>query len=326
MSDFPSETLTLQWPKELWQTSRVQVTRHYVGQHQVVVAGVYGFAKGPTWPAAAKLTNELLSFLTKNLVLGSSGLVAILGDMNHEPGELEAMRSWESLGWKEAQAIAESKWGQAPIMTCQGATQRDQIWLSPRLADLCTGVTVQDVFLGHSARWVATLQLRVRALRLGFGLDLRLFLGTRLTSKSGKKMLTVTCFKGTNHPLPFTSDFHGSLKIHWKAMSLGMRRGLSRLDRPVVAKEPRLFSSWCRRLLVENIVMVKSLWTMICQDEPFFPGIGRFDDFSRMFTQHGATNNRLRQSSIVSLYGGPSSKLPDSNRTSFDGGKNRILQ
>ena len=61
------------------------------------IATVYGFAVGPTWPRAAALTNQLLTSLTNQPVLGSSGPRIITGDFNQSK-PLEQQALWESKG------------------------------------------------------------------------------------------------------------------------------------------------------------------------------------------------------------------------------------
>ena len=48
VSDYPCNSVSLDWPPEIWQSSRAQVTRHQVGGLSVLIANIYGFARGPT--------------------------------------------------------------------------------------------------------------------------------------------------------------------------------------------------------------------------------------------------------------------------------------
>ena len=150
VGDFPCETLDLRMPAELWRSCRLHFSIHHVGIHSIILASIYGFPRGPTWPAAAELTSQLLAFISEHLIVGYNGLAAVAGDFNFNPGELPEMELWASYGWQEAQTLAHTRW-QTPIApTCKGSTQRDQIWLSPRLAALCTEVEVYDIFVDHS--------------------------------------------------------------------------------------------------------------------------------------------------------------------------------
>ena len=131
------------------RTSRVQTTRHQIGELSILVANVYGYPRGPTWPRAAKLTDTLLSHITNNLVIGYSGFAAIVGDMNFDPLELDQMKAWQAYGWVSAQTLAWHRWQQEPMPTCKGTTERDQVWLSPALAALCNTVQVLPSFADH---------------------------------------------------------------------------------------------------------------------------------------------------------------------------------
>ena len=150
ISDFPSHGISIPIPPDIWESGRVMVTTHRIDAHDVLVATIYGFPRGPTWPQAKALNNELLSYLTTNIVVGYSGMAAIVGDFNFDPMELTQHEVWSAHGWINAQTMAQQQWGQEPSPTCQGATERDQIWLSPALASLCRGVTVSDTFADHS--------------------------------------------------------------------------------------------------------------------------------------------------------------------------------
>lgn len=48
-------------------------TRHMIGQMAVTNMVIYGFPKGPTWPNALRLTEELLQIATTEVVLGGTG-------------------------------------------------------------------------------------------------------------------------------------------------------------------------------------------------------------------------------------------------------------
>ena len=150
LSDFKGVPLDIGIPPDIWQSGRIQIMRYYVADVSILVANVYGFPRGPTWPKAADLTCRLLRCLTDHLVIGYSGLAAICGDLNFDPGSLSEMQLWSSYGWTEVQNYAFQTWAQPISSTCKGATQRDQIWMSPALAATCSAVYLKDVFVGHS--------------------------------------------------------------------------------------------------------------------------------------------------------------------------------
>ena len=148
-SDFACKSVNLPWPPDMWEASRVQATAHQVGHHQIVMCNVYGYPRGPTWPKAASLTNQLLSPLTQHIVAGYGGLAAIGGDFNFNPDQLEEFDVWRSFGWAHAQQLAADKWNMPIQATCKGSTQRDHLWLSPALAALCREVHTFDIFADH---------------------------------------------------------------------------------------------------------------------------------------------------------------------------------
>ena len=150
ISDFPCESLQLRLPAELWHSGRIQFSLHHVGAQSIILASIYGFPRGPTWPAAQELTSQLLAFISEHLVVGYNGLAVIAGDFNFSPGELAEMQLWTSYGWQEAQLLAHHRWHTPIQPTCKGSTHRDQLWLSPRLAALCSEVSVEDIFVDHS--------------------------------------------------------------------------------------------------------------------------------------------------------------------------------
>ena len=72
---------------------------------QLSTATVYCPAKGPTFPNARALSEELLQSVTENLVFGREGPRAILGDFNCPAGHLQQMQVWQPLGWVELQNL-----------------------------------------------------------------------------------------------------------------------------------------------------------------------------------------------------------------------------
>ena len=87
----------VEWPTDFWESGRVLATQHYLGHQVVTMITVYGLPRGPTWPKAAQLTNELLAFITKEFVIGYSGIVIVAGDYNFGPHELSSFDAWRKL-------------------------------------------------------------------------------------------------------------------------------------------------------------------------------------------------------------------------------------
>ena len=149
MSDWPASMLTLPWPAEHWQTGRLLVTRHWVDNVPITIGGFYGYAQGPTWPQAKQQSDQLLQTLTKEIVMGMSGIRMIVGDFNFEPGELTQHHLWMRYGWHNAQTLAAVTQQHEWRPTCKNANERDQIWLSPEASSLLRGIHFHDQFADH---------------------------------------------------------------------------------------------------------------------------------------------------------------------------------
>ena len=89
--------------------------------------------------------------MTKEFIIGHSGIVIIAGDFNFGPRELPCFETWRAFGFQSAQDLAYERWSQHTVPTCKGSTERDLLWLSPLSASLCSSVEVHDVFHDHSS-------------------------------------------------------------------------------------------------------------------------------------------------------------------------------
>ncbi|CAL1128806.1 unnamed protein product, partial [Cladocopium goreaui] len=150
-SDFSSKRLQVPWPDDFWEPGRVLATQHYVGHHIVTLVSIYGLPRGPTWPKATAITTDIMDFISKEFVIGSSGIVLIAGDFNFSPHELTSFDTWRAYGFCSAQEMAAQRWNHEIVPTCKGTTERDMIWMSPMAASLCNNLHVQDVFHDHSS-------------------------------------------------------------------------------------------------------------------------------------------------------------------------------
>ena len=54
-----------------------------------MVANLYGESTGPTYPDSLHRTNELLTPLAQELIIGRSGPRVVCGDFNQSPEALE---------------------------------------------------------------------------------------------------------------------------------------------------------------------------------------------------------------------------------------------
>eukprot|EP00438_Fugacium_kawagutii_P025316 Skav217869 [mRNA] locus=scaffold2487:75358:81453:+ [translate_table: standard] len=70
LSDVQAQQLDIPWPDEHWATGRLMMTRHWANGLPITIGTVYGYAKGPTWPKARQLTDQLLETFTTEMVIG----------------------------------------------------------------------------------------------------------------------------------------------------------------------------------------------------------------------------------------------------------------
>eukprot|EP00438_Fugacium_kawagutii_P032420 Skav234923 [mRNA] locus=scaffold840:956698:961575:+ [translate_table: standard] len=157
ISDHPSKELSLAYGGER-SCGRLLTTQHFVNGLPLLISNVYGYPRGPTWPRAKQLTTELLSVLTQEIVLGSTGPRLIGGDFNWEEADLEPFALWQRFGRRSAQDLAWELWGVEKQKTCKAATTPDIVWLSPEAQALLHEVLVHDVFMEHA---VVQVSLRV---------------------------------------------------------------------------------------------------------------------------------------------------------------------
>ena len=150
LSDFASREIALAWQHGERSSGRLLVTRHMVHNLSFLVVACYGFPAGPTWPNSRQLTQQLLSSLTRDVVIGGAGPRIIAGDYNCSATQLEEFQIWERYGWVEVQHHAQRCWQRTPVPTCKQATTVDMIWMSPEAARLCTNVGDVDMFAEHT--------------------------------------------------------------------------------------------------------------------------------------------------------------------------------
>ena len=70
LSDVAATVLDVPWPHEHWSSGRLLLTRHWASSMPITVGTFYGYPKGPTWPGAKQLSDELLTNFTTQVVLG----------------------------------------------------------------------------------------------------------------------------------------------------------------------------------------------------------------------------------------------------------------
>ena len=120
LSDHATTPLNIPWPAEQWESGRVLLTRHWVAATPITVGTFYGYARGPTWPRARQLSDQLLENFTTEVILGMSGVRLIMGDFNQEAGQLVQQQIWLRHGWRNAQQLAEEMLNHNPFPHAKG--------------------------------------------------------------------------------------------------------------------------------------------------------------------------------------------------------------
>ena len=91
--DCPIRHVPCVWPSDEYTSGRVMISVAQLGGFQITSATVYCPAKGPTFPNARALSEELLAPITENLVFWQRrDPGAIVGDFNCAAGQLQQMR------------------------------------------------------------------------------------------------------------------------------------------------------------------------------------------------------------------------------------------
>ena len=165
VADFPSQELKIPWLLGERASGRVMVSHHFVGVTSFMIASIYGFPSSPTWPRHRDLTEELLTTITKEVVIGAQGCRIIQGDFNQPVDGLQAFQLWRHYGWVEAQCLANHRWGRPISATRKNSTTVDHLWLSPEAAMLCVQVGTFDVFADHQTVF-ADFQLPTSAMKI----------------------------------------------------------------------------------------------------------------------------------------------------------------
>jgi hypothetical protein len=106
------------------------------------------------------LLDQLLETFTTELILGMGGVRLVMGDFNQEPGQLLQQQLWQRHGWRSAQDVAAEFFQHQWVPTCKGATERDQIWMSPEAIQLLHGLQVTEDFIDHATHTLC-IQLQV---------------------------------------------------------------------------------------------------------------------------------------------------------------------
>ena len=150
-TDMACRPISIPWPQSEFTLGRIQMVQGWYGPFQVSGANLYGWPKSPTWPRAIEATEDMLTHLTKELVLSRTGPRFIVGDFNCCVDESPSVAIWKSQGWINAQDWAIEQLGREHTMTSKHVNVLDHIFVSPELAQFMRAVEAWDLFADHVA-------------------------------------------------------------------------------------------------------------------------------------------------------------------------------
>ena len=147
----PARALCADWPPDLFETGRVQITGSFVNQTWITGAVMYGYPQGKIHHNALTRSSDMLEFLVDHMTQVASGPRYLCGDLNHEIDQLPDLQRLVQLGWKEVQDLEAQRTGEPPQPTCKGCTRKDMLWISPELVPLFRRVVIDhERFADHS--------------------------------------------------------------------------------------------------------------------------------------------------------------------------------
>ena len=144
VSKFPARPLPHAFPPDVFASSRVQVVGVSVGPLWLQVGIVYGFPDSRQHLERTFRTETLLDAVIDRVALQADGPRVICGDLNHSSDQLAALDRLKSLGFREIQDVAASRWGHVVCPTSKGPYVIDQMWLSPEMQSLVCGLNVYE--------------------------------------------------------------------------------------------------------------------------------------------------------------------------------------
>ena len=146
----PSRALCVDWPPNLFETSRLQFCTSFVNNVWITGAVCYGYPEGKLHANPRERTDQILHFGLSRL-LQTPGPKFFAGDWNHDQTTLETVNLLHTHGWQEVQTLANRMTGCSIQNTCKGVSQKDFVWLSPELVQWFQSLEVlHDVFPDHS--------------------------------------------------------------------------------------------------------------------------------------------------------------------------------
>ena len=144
MSELPARPVAHDFPANLFETGRLQVSGVCLGSSWVQIGMMYGVPAGSKHAQPLYQTECLLEALVDRVACQIIGPRIICGDFNFEPHELEQCQRLLRLGFREIQDVASQRFGHRQIPTSRGGRRLDQIWLSPELQECLRSICIED--------------------------------------------------------------------------------------------------------------------------------------------------------------------------------------
>ena len=138
----PARAFCANWPPDLFETGRVQITGSLINNTWITGAVMYGYPQSKIHHDPVQRSIDMLDFLIDHMTQVAIGPRYLCGDLNHEAPQLPNLDRLRALGWREVQDLEFQLSGRSPAVTCKGKTRKDMLWISPELVPWFRQVTV----------------------------------------------------------------------------------------------------------------------------------------------------------------------------------------
>ena len=147
----PIKAIANSWPKEIQTSCYLLSYTFKYGDQWIHGSAFYGPAKGAEIAAVRAEADNMLSYVTQQLVYGLQGKRFILGDFNQLHGQLPQTEIWTKQGWREIQDLEMCRTGEQPQNTCKTSTRKDIGWICPELQAFWESTLVENLaFKDHA--------------------------------------------------------------------------------------------------------------------------------------------------------------------------------
>lgn len=154
LSKHPTRAVPTNWPRGVFESSRILVTATLMQDVWLTGATVYGEPESTFYPNAKANNQVLLNHAVEQICHLSLGPRFVAGDWNVSPDTLPAFDALKAAGFCDLQDIACAQWGQSIQNTCKFVTRKDYCFISRELQHLLKEVHVAaDIFPDHAVLW-----------------------------------------------------------------------------------------------------------------------------------------------------------------------------